>query len=1193
MNEHTLRFFMFVVALVASFLFALLGLVAGVFIGNIGGAMVGLLFGSGVTIALVGVTVYFAHVFLPKSRTKSRIGVFRAAIAALSAAFTGISAEPSFWHRAINFALPAVARIEGGSSPAERAAELRIPFLAFCASILAVCLLASLAGSTALPSVAPWLAGQQPSVAATAMQRRWRATLEAICFPFATFVLWATFILRAHFGEASSIATAPNSAVIWLAMAAIVTGSVSAAYFLFAAALAASRSNIAIREQYSMPAFAAIVYLVGTLAMCASIATFFGGTPLGSVLAAFRLAAGLPPDWPPSHWAETTLCFLVTVLVCIALVRFHHNWPGQRSVEHYKQDERGEQPSLSSEGWSSWVRMVRTGGLSAAYTREPPQPPQPMEEPPELPWKDRAPELLHLKNSEYVFGSDGWFGQSDCWVGMNEKAHKRVLLFIAYERLDEGVLAEKRKHADQLARVAGPEIAEIFVATNNRSPCPPTRSWKELPVTCYTEDGLLEALIDRREYFQSIQRRVEEERLQDALLTLNQVYVPADAVRTDVEAANPEQARPIEEILDSWVLEPGRRQLALLGEYGQGKSTTTLMWAYRRIQELQPGDRLPLLVELRGTSPSNLTSEGLLAAWAVRFNLNARALLQLIIGGKAVLILEGFDEMSLVGDADIRLQHFRALWQFAFPNSKILFTGRPNFFFDDEERKKSLSIHQSQGMRPYCEAFRLLPFDTHKIEVALRNHPPEVRDQIIEKSVSNPRFHELVARPSLLHAVATLWVQENFAAKDAGALTSADVIGLFLAHSYRRQREKVQGVYRLFLTQDERAYFMSGVAAFMAAKNLPNSISASKLVEATDRLFESIPDSVSTEALAAGEVDKPLRERVGNDILKRGAMLSDVRTCGLLVDDPASAGAFRFAHKSFMEFLVAEVLTEHVLDPESEKASAICHATGAELRTIFALPVALGFLSESLATRLRVDDFLAEGSQKGAYRLACLLFGFFVGERWNPFARARALLYVISSDVRLRDFFARELGTRTFWRSVIRRQLPLLVPVTVMFVAMFSLPRNSAREGIVWSMQGMMWFVAISYWVTRRMNWVNLLVWKALCKQLDISDAVLHQAVRSSLFPWISKSTFRVMSERDVFTMQILVDSIAGEDAKHETNNFTHGREGIHELKRIVLEFCEHELIREPTSGLDGERIQARRADLISAWTAWKNSHLM
>src|ERR1051326_3963045 len=106
--------------------------------------------------------------------------------------------------------------------------------------------------------------------------------------------------------------------------------------------------------------------------------------------------------------------------------------------------------------------------------------------------------------------------------------------------------------------------------------------------------------------------------------------------------------------------------------------------------------------------------------------------------------------MALVGDVEMRLKHFRTLWQFCYPRAKILITGRPNFFLDEEEMKAALGIDKPVGNRPYCEALRLVPFTPAQIAASLRAYKPAVREQICSLAEKNPRFLELVSRPSLL-----------------------------------------------------------------------------------------------------------------------------------------------------------------------------------------------------------------------------------------------------------------------------------------------------------------------------------------------------------------------------------------------------------------------------------------------------------
>ena len=98
-------------------------------------------------------------------------------------------------------------------------------------------------------------------------------------------------------------------------------------------------------------------------------------------------------------------------------------------------------------------------------------------------------------------------------------------------------------------------------------------------------------------------------------------------------------ARPETETLEAfvfdWLRRPGRRQLALLGEYGQGKSTASLLISHQLIEQAcrDATTRVPILIELRGKSLRSLTPEELLASWALHYSIAPQALLHLHMAG--------------------------------------------------------------------------------------------------------------------------------------------------------------------------------------------------------------------------------------------------------------------------------------------------------------------------------------------------------------------------------------------------------------------------------------------------------------------------------------------------------------------------------------------------------------------------------
>ena len=121
------------------------------------------------------------------------------------------------------------------------------------------------------------------------------------------------------------------------------------------------------------------------------------------------------------------------------------------------------------------------------------------------------------------------------------------------------------------------------------------------------------------------------------------------------------------------------------------------------------------------------------------------------------------------------------------------------------------------------------------------------------------------------------------------------------------------------------------------------------------------------------EVREPLKARMAEADHGLEHVQTDVRTCGILVDDPTAPGTFRFGHKSFMEYLFAAVVSEAIAEPEEPDSPAILDACDASAADIAHLSVSLKFLSQLLGASMGGS---AIGDQKKmAARILRLLFG--------------------------------------------------------------------------------------------------------------------------------------------------------------------------------------------------------------------------
>ena len=110
---------------------------------------------------------------------------------------------------------------------------------------------------------------------------------------------------------------------------------------------------------------------------------------------------------------------------------------------------------------------------------------------------------------------------------------------------------------------------------------------------------------------------------------------------------------------------------------------------------------------------------------------------------------------------------------------------------------------------------------------------------------------------------------------------------------------------------------MDGIAVYMALNELPNQISRDAFGRAISKLFDRMP-RMQSSTIDGEPVTEPLVDRLEglDDPLLH--VQTEVRSCGLLVDDPAQSGTLRFAHKSFLEFLAGKAAAWLLLEERLE-----------------------------------------------------------------------------------------------------------------------------------------------------------------------------------------------------------------------------------------------------------------------------------
>ena len=866
------------------------------------------------------------------------------------------------------------------------------------------------------------------------------------------------------------------------------------------------------RKHYYRECFASI-YTLGTLIWLFVVATCFATKTMPWAYVDYFLL--ILASKPVKGVSPTTYEYLLMLLVYLFYFYVAKNkfdsWDGQVSNQQYRAKLEGEERFIVADGLQELRRVVMNGPalskpeyveirerLADVFDQQ--------HSAPSLAWKDEARDLLRMASISYEFGRDAWHDSKHCWVGNNRETGKPVLLFPMEQTLEPKNLDAAVRYAEEIKNDRKSQIDALIVMVRNSIPKTIQERYLDR-ITFMSRREILESGINWLDYRNHIFSRVDDDSLIDSDLHIKDVYVSSRYHLNDqLELRN-----DIERYIDKWLEEKGRRQLAILGEYGHGKSTLALMLTYRLLKEHEknPGarTRIPILIELRSRNPRNQSPLQLLGDWCAQYNMNPQALLRLHNLGRLLIIFEGFDEMSLVGDAQTRLDQFVTLWSFCTDsqNARIILTGRPNFFLDSQETQAALGTTKGKSGQPFCETIRLAPFSIDQIEKALDAYGTSIKQQICKIATKYNHFLEVISRPSILHIVAILWERERLFEK-ADKLDSAQVLELFVIHSYRRQVLKEHGqVSFMALSTAERSYFMQGVVAHMVIRNHGNQISSRELNRLIDMLTGSIPAHVSsvTDAIH-GETRKPLRNRIeeaDESVAIREQIRTDVRTCGLLVTPPGEAGKFQFGHKSFMEYLFASVAADYILN-RSESSVSLLKCIDGQIGDIIHHPVSVRFLAELIGINRYCDRSKREQKIQAANLANAVIFS---GKKTGSLSRFWFFLPKLFDEC---------IAPIKRYSSVLHFLLyqstfvaPLLVfPLIYAYIQPFSLAYTAIAVGstsMLWA-----WFNAERRIFYRSGLHKKLGLWAYICRAVGIEESVLHEVAVPPAYFWIYKRSF-------------------------------------------------------------------------------------
>jgi hypothetical protein len=689
-----------------------------------------------------------------------------------------------------------------------------------------------------------------------------------------------------------------------------------------------------------------------------------------------------------------------------------------------------------------------------------------------MPWYMNVFELLTFANQQYKidFQKD-YYPDEKCFISKYGLNNDNIAILCSVDYPNESTI----RNFILFAKSQKVEFSKFIIAIKNYDSEIVTIRKYDTDIIIRNEGEMLNVLIDFSTYKQFIK----------ALFTVNEITVGSNKTLQNIYVhpqgkSDNNVVVNVESYVNSWLeSNDENKHLAILGEYGCGKSVVSLKITYELLENQTKHSRIPILIELRGKSPRNLNVTEILSTWGANYRIDAASLLKLHKAGKLLIIFEGFDEMDMIGDREMRLNHFQRLWEFAIPKSKIIITGRPNFFLDDKELKMNLGIDKPyEPQSHFCEAIHLEKFSIEQIKLALRNVEPNTRSQVVEilEKPNSSNFYDLVSRPAILYLVAVIWKERKLSEMKEN-INSAVVISEFIKYSYSRQSNKN---IKFPLTEREREYFMLGIAVGMLwITEFSNQISKNDLESLILKLYKNFPNEITASESAMQPKRKSLKERMIDNNQAEETVLTDVRSCGILVNDLTRKDYFKFAHKSFLEYQTSFYFIESILQDKEDyniMMNAISKALDITVSEFKHSQETISFTSEILISKLELNK--SDDENKVCKRLFSILYPYkFLGK--YPFAAALFDMYLTS---KMFAYF-------------------VMIPIVICLYWFF----DSKEQGYIYIIQTFMVGLATAA-LTRLFttmfgrqilskNVKRALIWLQCCHQLNISEHTITSVV--------------------------------------------------------------------------------------------------
>lgn len=337
--------------------------------------------------------------------------------------------------------------------------------------------------------------------------------------------------------------------------------------------------------------------------------------------------------------------------------------------------------------------------------------------------------------------------------------------------------------------------------------------------------------------------------------------------------------KPVERFLDKFLLTTQRPGVAILGNFGTGKTSLCKHYSYLLANRWKNGTNsslLPIYINLREIGTLRLISQSITDTLNrdYQYRTNISSLESWLILGRTLLVLDGFDEMAAKLPREEIFQNARALANYGKQfKTKIILTCRTHFFktqVDEEPLSSFLKLYM-------CD------WGTKELVDYIEKRAPEDVESSLELIRSTYNLEELSRTPIFLSMIESTL-------KDVGeAVNKAKLYQLYTDKWIESQN------YRSRIPPEDKRALMEHLSYEMFVTG-NSRIRHNELPEQIKLLFRL------------------------QDYESLFSMDRDVRTSSFLVRD--HEGYYYFVHRSYMEYFVASRMAKAIKDGDFSQLAA-------------------------------------------------------------------------------------------------------------------------------------------------------------------------------------------------------------------------------------------------------------------------------